>query len=598
MINDRIVLSILGKFNKDFLFEADTQEKNFERLVSYIVLAKKDPEAFSDPSTFIDIDADNGGTFGIDTFALLINDTLIRDISDIEVFQKTKKINVQFIFIQSKTSESFDNGDFLKFLKCVGELFRATPTIPLNEDLLNIKNLIDEVFSIENARLFNEKPKVEIFYANTGKKIKDELTLKVIQSEEDRLSNDFNEIKSFKITHIHSDKIIDDYAEIENRQSVNIKIENSLTCDEIDDVEQAYIGYLNSTEFLKLISAKDGSLRKNIFYENVRDFQGNDNSVNNEIDATLKDINLIDKFVLLNNGVTIVARDFKNIRSKDYEISDYYIVNGCQTSNIIHKNRNSAQFNEKLKIPVKIIHTRSNDLITKIIRSTNRQTPVPDEAFWSLEIFHKRLQDYYSAFSQEIGENILYERRSKEFSYENKTIEKPRIVNLHSIIRSFTAIILGEPHLAMSRSPISIGNEQKSRLFLDDHIHITYFTSSLINLKYWQFSTRKKIDKNTNLKKYWIGWIARMFLLQKIDSGNLNSNKNIKTFEAACKNLKNDNYCTTLFTNSEIVFDTAVEYYLKKSKNQKISLSEIVRLKNFRDEIKNSMHDLFSIEKK
>ncbi len=68
---------------------------------------------------------------------------------------------------------------------------------------------------------------------------------------------------------------------------------------------------------------------RGLFYDNVRDFQG-DNPVNKEIDDTLKSDER-DLFVLLNNGITIVAESLSKT-GDIFTIEDYQIVNGCQTS--------------------------------------------------------------------------------------------------------------------------------------------------------------------------------------------------------------------------------------------------------------------------
>ena len=58
-------------------------------------------------------------------------------------------------------------------------------------------------------------------------------------------------------------------------------------------------------------------------------------------------------------------------------MTDFQIVNGCQTSNEIYRQREDAK---DILIPVKIIHTTDSDLIAMIVRASNRQTTVPDEA--------------------------------------------------------------------------------------------------------------------------------------------------------------------------------------------------------------------------
>ncbi len=115
-----------------------------------------------------------------------------------------------------------------------------------------------------------------------------------------------------------------------------------------------------------------------------------------------------DKFILLNNGITIVTRHFKPLGSNEYEMTDFQIVNGCQTSNEIYSQKEEAK---DILIPIKIIHTTDSELIAMIVRASNRQTMVPDEAFITMEAYHKRLQDIFETYSKEMTLKLFYERR-------------------------------------------------------------------------------------------------------------------------------------------------------------------------------------------
>ena len=65
---------------------------------------------------------------------------------------------------------------------------------------------------------------------------------------------------------------------------------------DIPKINQSYLGYVEYDEYLKLIVGENGEIRKNVFYDNVRDYQG-DNEVNLEIAETVK--SAADKFILL-----------------------------------------------------------------------------------------------------------------------------------------------------------------------------------------------------------------------------------------------------------------------------------------------------------
>lgn len=588
MITNKILKGILDEFSRDFQLSGDKESKSYEKLVNYVTLSKVDPDAFSDIAIFDAIDVDKKSTFGIDTFALFVNDNLITKKSEIEPHRKIKRLDVKFVFIQTKSSSSIDAGEILKFTTAVKNFFSDQPAIELSAELKNAKELVNEIFKPENARHFaNRKPKCELLYATSGLKSSDELILSVFSQEENSLKISVPEIESFSIKQIDADYIIDSYSEIENTFSVIVNFEKNIPCGQIENVEQSYIGYLPAIEFLKLITGSDGNIRKNLFYENVRDFQGADNAVNNEINTTLSDLELVDKFLLLNNGVTIVARDFSNIRSNEYELSDYYIVNGCQTSNVIyaHKDKVKKEFN--LNIPVKIIHTNSNELITMLIKSTNRQTPVPDEAFVSLEKFHKRLQEFYRIFSKDAPEKMYYERRSREFSNSNERIERPRIVSLHALIRSFTSVILGEPQLVMSNNPTSILKEHSGKLFVEGQLYEPYYLSSMLLYLFHHHQHKRNINKKYSVARYWICWIANVLAFNKLDIGQLNSKKTAESCEKVINSLRREEDVKKLFTNAINVFEIA-----KKShciNHGVVDDNQLVRLRLFRETVKTEL---------
>lgn len=584
IIKNKIILGILNEFKEDFGLK-DDESKSFEKLVNYVVLSKIDPEVFSDVNVFDSIDVDKSGTFGIDTFALVINDHLVTNKEDIAIYQKSNRMDTRFIFIQTKRSSSVESGDLLKFGTAVENFFSSNPSIPLTEELQDAKDLVDELFKPENARIVaNGRSSCELYYATSGKKTEDSNVLGIIDVATKRLKKTIEEISEFSIKHISSDYIIDSYNEIENTYKVNVVFDKNISCGHINGVEQSFIGYMPVSEFLKLIKGQDGNIRKNLFYENVRDFQGENNAVNTEIASTLLNPNQIDQFLLLNNGVTIVTKSFINLRSTEYEISDYYIVNGCQTSNVIYQNIEKIENPSSLNIPIKIVHTTDNNIITNLIRSTNRQTPVPDEAFVSLEKFHKRLQEYYKRYGETGHEKIYYERRSKEFSNSENRVEKQRIINLHAQIRSFISVVIGEPQLVMSNNPTSILKEHKSKMFQDDHVLTPYYLSSLLLFIFYELNQKGKINSRYTISRYWICWITRILAFNNLDIGNMNSTNTEKKCESVIESLANNTYTLDLFRNAIKIYDDCKREF--KERNGRLRNAQLVRLKAFRELIK------------
>lgn len=587
-INNKILLGIMDEFSKDFQFCGVDESKIFERLVNYVTLSKYDPDAYNDVSVFELVDVDTSGTYGIDTFALFVNDTLITDKSLISNFAQAKRLDSRLVFIQTKRSTAFNTGEFLKFTSAIKNFLSQTPEITYSDELISAKELLTELLLPENARILSKKrPICEIYFATSGTRTDENSISGFIKQQEREIQEANPELESVTIKVIDANYIIDSYDEIENKSTVNIHFEKNISCGTIDGVKQSFIGYLPIGEFLKLITGADGNIRKNLFYENVRDFQGRDNSVNAEIADTLKNPSKVDKFLLLNNGVTIVAKEFTNILSHDYEISDYYIVNGCQTSNVLFQHSSDVSDQSRLYVPIKIVHTTDNNVIASLIRSTNRQTPVPDEAFVSLERFHKRLQEYYKRYSQTCFEKLYYERRSKEFSNSVERVEKPRIINLHGQIRAFTSIILGEPQLTMANNPTSILKEHEGKMFQDEHIYAPYFLSSLLLYLFYRYSEEGKISKKYIISRYWICWIVRVLLFENIDIGPMNSEKTEKKCDYLIERLSEVNFSVSVFRNAiKILDDAKKEHKLAHGRQRN---SQLVRLKSFRDLVKQKL---------
>lgn len=583
MIDNKFINGILQEFKSDFKLADLKESKIFEHLVNYLVVSKLHPEAFDDTTSLKELDVDEGSNFGIDGVAIIINNTLILSSEDIEIQRKSKNLDVRVIFTQSKTSSTIDGGDLYKFIGAVNNFFAKAPTIPLTEEIKFFKGLYEELFSVENARyIHKQSPRVTMYFAYTGKAALDDTIKGIIKQGEKTISDATPELKELKINVVGADFIIDNYNEIENRVEVTINFKNNLSLDRIDHVEQSYIGYLNIHEFLNLITDKDKALRRNLFYENVRDFQGADNTVNSEISETMNSEELRDKFILLNNGITVVAKHFQNLGSNNYEIREYQIVNGCQTSNIIYQNRGAVLNSPDFLIPIKIIHTTDSDLITRIIRATNRQTPVPEEAFVTLEKFHKRLQDFYTHVSSELPEKLYYERRSKEYSNSEQRIEKARIVNLHSQIRAFAAVFLTEPHLVYNNNPNEILRTRDHKIFQDNHSYYPYFLSNYLLFNFQKLVDSEKINSGYYLFRYYAIMLYRILATKQFKYPWLNSKEIDKYCSDIIKSINDEKVRVDLFNKAIDIIKTAVQ---KQKAGRAIPVRNIIRTAQFKDTV-------------
>ncbi len=313
---------------------------------------------------------------------------------------------------------------------------------------------------------------------------------------------------------IGADELHKMYQSTINKIERTIDFPDRITLPEMENVESAYLGILPAVHFLSLIVEED-EIVKRVLYDNVRDFQGENNDVNEDIQTTLKSLQA-DKFVILNNGITIICKELKNIVRNKFLLSDYQIVNGCQTSHVLFYNR---QFlTDNVYVTVKIISTTNEDAVNQIIKATNRQSPVTDEQMMALKDFHKKLESFYETFRD--SKKLYYERRSKQYA-SNPAIEKVRIVTIPSQIKSFSSMFMDKPHIA-SRYYGKLLKDTDG-IFDKDHKPIVYYTAAYTLYRIDFLIRNKQVDKKYKPYRYHLLMMLKYLLLNGEPQATFNS---------------------------------------------------------------------------
>ena len=253
---------------------------------------------------------------------------------DVDHFQDTlHRLDVQFVFVQAKTSPKFDSASIGSFISGVRQFFGNDPP-HANAQICALHQLKEYIFnrSIDMDRV----PVCRLYYVTTGNWQNDAaVRTRIEQGCADLKATDLFSDITFAPMDAEGLKTL--YRELNQKITRQIQFEKHTILPVIASVQEAYIGIVPCREYLNLICDEDGNLNRRLFYDNVRDFQGH-NAVNQEIESTIRDASLSDRFALLNNGVTIVARDANKIGAA-FTLRNYQIVNGCQTSHILHLNK-------------------------------------------------------------------------------------------------------------------------------------------------------------------------------------------------------------------------------------------------------------------
>jgi len=240
---------------------------------------------------------------------------------------------------------------------------------------------------ISNTSKLRSKPTCYLFYVTLGNKTEDQnIQAKINDVRKDIDSENLFSKIIFELYGANEIQVL--YKKIGQAVSKSFEFTQRVMLPVIHEVKESYLGVIKAITIIDLMTDENHELLPNVFYDNVRDFQG-DNKVNKEIADTINS-GYKDAFLILNNGITIVAEDLKTSRNT-FTISNYQIINGCQTSNVLFENL--AKIDDTVLVPVKLICSKNRDITARLIRSTNRQTEVKEQDLiptFNLEVQHKK----------------------------------------------------------------------------------------------------------------------------------------------------------------------------------------------------------------
>jgi len=208
-----------------------------------------------------------------------------------------------------------------------------------------------------------------------------------------------------------------------------------------------------------IIDEKTGSLREDIFEENVREYEGL-TVINKGIATSLQqgDDSSAD-FWWLNNGVTVIGSRVQQNR-KNLVIDDPQIVNGLQTSRSIFQyfsSEVSLGDGEARRLLVRVIEAQDDSLASQIIKATNSQNRVSSASLRAAEPFQRDIEDFFAQHG------YFYERKKNQY----KNLGKPRtqIVEVLELAQAVAAIVLFEPHIARGQPSALVRDSQYSKVF-------------------------------------------------------------------------------------------------------------------------------------
>ena len=150
------------------------------------------------------------------------------------------------------------------------------------------------------------------------------------------------------------------------------------------------IAPLSGTELVSLEGIESGEL----FDYNVRQTLGRTN-VNRDIEKSVRNHDEHRHFMLYHNGLTVIADKVDTSVDGSVTISNYVVVNGCQSLTVLWKNRKFIT--DDLRILGRLIELdRGSPLIDKITHNSNNQNGIKPRDFQSNNPIQLRLRSEFA----------------------------------------------------------------------------------------------------------------------------------------------------------------------------------------------------------
>lgn len=501
----RITKAHVDSFVKSHGLEQHEESVQFEMFVNNAVLAQKLAGDFE----LDDVTTGNGDD-GTDGIAVIINEELIVSDEDaLSVFKGDKKNNeVELVFIQSKRSESFDLGDFLKFKESILRFINSDNYNIADDVLMNAKSVFDVV--IKNVpKIRDGKPNFTARFATTGIYRAPE----ALENAKREFLSQLKELGYFnnlEVEFIDRDELTSLWVNTYSSISAELPMFSNAPLPKIHGVEEAYLAVVKAKDMVdRLLLSEDGSLRTHVFEENVRAFLGVDNPVNKSISDTLNSSESATRFPVLNNGITVVSPNVR-VQGNTVHLENYQIVNGCQTSNVLYECRN--QLDDSVMVNLKIIETSNEDVFSELVRATNSQSKVEETQFLSLRPIVKRIEAYFNTYEGQDG-RLFFERRDRQ--YVGRDIPVVRTFSVNIAAKCVAAMFLQRPDLPY-RYPKRMFETFGDQMFSDDVKESVFYAACLSLYRLHLLVASADIPQNMRKYKWHILALVRAIVAGKV----------------------------------------------------------------------------------
>ena len=495
-----VTRSYFDGFCRDFGAPYD-ESKNFEAFVNYCVFSRYSGDSIEATDLVYE-----GADPGIDGALLFLDDRAVFSLEELdEIFTTTRReYQVSIVLTQAKRSVSWSKQEVDSFVAAIVDYLSEEPAQPHSQYLADFKKMFTKLY--ENigrikgglpsihAYFLTAAPDTEAVEINAAFKVGENTLKKMGYSDETLL------IKA------HREIIHDLWLAADGPMEAKLATVGYAPFPAAPNINNAYVATVTARSFIdSILKDPNGTPRKKLFEENVRDFLGVDVDVNSEIAETLNNQDKKQRFGLMNNGITIVASSVRPAGQEIY-IRDFQIVNGCQTSNVLISLDN--QVDNSVSLMIKLIEADEPAVIDDIVRATNRQSKVEDAQFISTLSVLRDLEQYFNARGAGEANRIFFERRKGQYRPEN--VAPVRIFDVRETARCYASASMMRPDLS-SRYPNRLTGELLNEVFAHGAQEEDYYTACYIHYRLRMLTSNKRFDGKYSKLRWHIMTAAAKF---------------------------------------------------------------------------------------
>ena len=446
--NDRIILDgVLQQRQKEI--DPDREASSFFELFTAEQVLKDYDLSYEEVESGL---VGAGGDGGIDGIYVLVNGELVQEDPDYSHLRKD--ISLDLIVLQSKSHAGFQESPIERFVSVSRDILDLSKdpsslTLTYNEPLLEIVRRFHCLYHQLASRF--PTLRLSYFYASKGSNPHRSVMRKV-ENLGEVVKGHFQD-SEFSFKFLDASDLLR-LARRRPQRTYQLPLAENPISSSKEQV--GFVCLVGLYDFFEFITDEAGSLRRQIFEANVRDYQGR-TQVNDEIQDSLQNAATED-FWWLNNGVSILATK-ASLGAKTLTIEDPQIVNGLQTSTEVYNYcKSSSMSEEERKILVRVIVPTEDESRDRIIKATNSQTAVQLSSLRATDKIHRDIEEYLRP------KGLFYDRRKNYYKNEGKPRDK--IIGIPFLAQAVMAIVLQRPDTARARpSTLLKKDEDYSQVF-------------------------------------------------------------------------------------------------------------------------------------